>query len=447
MLSSAFAQDQSVSGLGGPELQGVELPAPLGPSDFRPVDRKQAAIGHLLFYDKILSGNKNIACATCHHPAFGSSDGNALGIGEGGVGLGPSRTGGTGHDRIERRVPRNAPGLWNLGASEVDVVMHDGRISVDDIYGNGFNTPAEEWLPQGLNSVLAAQALFPMQSEREMAGGTEENEVAGAVFDRVDKGWPILAKRVRSVPQYGAMFVAAFDHIDTPEEVTIVEIANALAAFMSLEFRSYDSPFDHYLAGQAGALSQKAERGMMLFYGDAGCSGCHAGPRLTDLGFRALSLPAFGPGRTRKFDLIARDVGRMGETDDLADAYRFKTPSLRNIALTAPYGHNGAYPTLEGMIRHHLNPLAARATWQRDMAVLPDVPWLAPVDFMIQADRFEMARQRAKLDIDLPPRSDREVAELVAFLQSLTGTRSIEAPPFGIPGQVPSGLPVDRLDD
>ncbi|TNJ44479.1 methylamine utilization protein MauG [Phaeobacter sp. B1627] len=418
--------------------------SPLRAQDFRPVSKAQADLGQLLFYDKILSGNRNIACATCHHPAFGSSDALSLGIGEGGEGLGPQRTGGQGRGRIERRVPRNAPGLWNLGANHFRVLMHDGRISRDNLYGNGFNTPAEEWLPPGLDSVLAAQALFPLSSEREMAGGTEENEVAGAVFDRIDKGWPILAKRVRTIPAYGAGFVSAFDHIDTPEEVTIVEIANALAAFISLEFRSTDSPFDAYLAGDATALSPAAQKGRDLFFGDAGCSACHSGPFFTDQGFRALGLPAFGPGRTRRFDLIARDTGRMGESDDLADAYRFRTPSLRNVALTAPYGHNGAYPTLEAMIRHHLDPETARSNWRRSDLTLPEVPWLTAVDFMVQADRFEMARQAARRDIDLQPRTEPEIDALVAFLRSLTGSLSVSDPPYGVPEQVPSGLPVDR---
>ena len=119
----------------------------------------------------------------------------SLGIGEGGVGLGTKRHAGTGHSRIERRVPRNAPALWNLGARDVHTLMHDGRISATNTYGNLFNTPAEEWLPDGINSVLAAQAFFPLTSETEMAGGTGENEVSGAVTDRIDKGWPIVAKR------------------------------------------------------------------------------------------------------------------------------------------------------------------------------------------------------------------------------------------------------------
>lgn len=420
----------------------ADLPRALNDADFRPVSAAQAELGRLLFYDKILSGNKNIACGTCHHPRFGTSDGLSLGIGEGGHGLGPDRAPGTGPAAIERRVPRNAPGLWNLGARERQVLMHDGRISVSPLYGNGFDTPAEEWLPRGLGSVVAAQALFPMISETEMAGRPEENEIAGRINDRIDYGWPLIAARVRAIPAYGAGFVAAFDHIDAPADVTIVDIANALAAFMEQDFRSDDTRFDAYLRGEDDALTPAQTRGMALFYGDAGCSGCHAGPLLSDHDFRALGLPAFGPGRTRKFDPFARDPGRMGASDRLADAYRFRTPSLRNVALTAPYGHNGTYPTLAAMIRHHLNPVAARAAWTPDMAKLPVVPWLGAADFVIQSDRLEMARQAQARDIHLAPRSDRDIADLVAFLEALTGA-SAAAQLSRVPQTVPSGLPVD----
>ncbi|MBT8455798.1 MAG: methylamine utilization protein MauG [Alphaproteobacteria bacterium] len=418
------------------------LPKPLTDADFRPVDSDQARIGQLLFYDKILSGNRNISCGTCHHHDHAGGDGLSLGIGEGGIGVGPKRTAGTGDARIRKRIPRNAPAPWNLGHRDVTVMFHDGRLSVSDIYGNGFNSPAEEWLPEGLNDILSAQALFPLTAQFEMAGNPRENEVAGAVHDRIDAAWPIIAKRVRVIPEYGAMFVDAFDHIDAPEEVTIVEIANALGAFMAHEWRNHDSPFDAYLSGDASALSEEAKAGKDLFFGAAGCASCHFGPLLSDQKFHALALPAFGPGRTRKFDPYARDVGRMGESDRLEDAYRFRTPALRNVALTAPYGHNGAYPTLEAMVRHHLDPMTARAEWTPADARLPEVPWLSEIDFVIRADSREMARQAAKLDIAPVPVSDREISSLVAFLEALTGETALKRP-LGRPDAVPSGLPVD----
>lgn len=420
------------------------MPAPLSQDDFIAFDRKQAALGQLLFYDKILSGNRNIACATCHHPKLGTGDRLSLGIGEGGEGLGTERTALVDENRIKKRIPRNAPGLWNLGAKELHTLFHDGRLSIDDTYENSFNSPAEEWLPEGLDTLLAAQAIFPLVAQFEMAGNPKENEIAGAVHDRIDASWPILAKRVRVIPEYGRLFVEAFDHIDTPEQVTITEIANALAAFQAIEWQSFDSPFDQYLAGNEAALSDSQKRGLDLFYGKANCASCHAGPLLSDQKFHAIGLPPFGPGRTRRFDPMVRDVGRMGESDRLEDAYRFRTPMLRNVELTGPYGHNGAYPTLEGIVRHHLNPDGMLAEWSPETARLPSAPWLEAIDFVVWNDKREMARQALFRDISPLTLSDDDVSDLVAFLTSLTGTQSVTSPPFGIPEKVPSGLPLDE---
>ncbi|NNE87766.1 MAG: methylamine utilization protein MauG [Silicimonas sp.] len=420
----------------------ADLPRPLTDADFLPVDPAKAKIGQLLFYDKILSGNRNISCGTCHHHDLAGGDGLSLGIGEGGTGLGKNRIAQSDHDRIRKRIPRNASSLWNLGARDISVLFHDGRLSASNLYDSGFNSPAEEWLPKGLNSILAAQALFPLTARFEMAGDPEENEVSGAVNDRIDNAWPIITKRVRTLPEYGALFVAAFEGIKRPEDVTIVDIGNALAAFIASEWRNHDSPFDRYLAGDRSALDAKARRGMGLFYGAANCAACHSGPLMSDQSFHALALPAFGPGKTRRFDPHPRDVGRMGKSDLLEDAYRFRTPMLRNVALTAPYGHNGAYPTLEGIVRHHLNPLKALETWRTDMAHLPKAAWLEQVDFIVQQDTREMARQRRAIDVTPIELPDEDIAALVAFLESLTGD-SAQRRPLGRPRTVPSGLPVD----
>ena len=419
------------------------MPAPLTASDYHEFSEARAKIGQLLFYDKILSGNRNISCGTCHHPRFGGGDGLSLGIGEGGIGVGPDRLAGIGADKIKKRIPRNASALWNLGAKDFTVLFHDGRLSLSDDYNNNFNSPAEEWLPVGLESVLGTQALFPLTAQFEMAGNPKENEVAGAVHDRIDYVWPILAKRVRILPEYGEMFVQIFDDVDSADQVTIAHIGEALAAFIALEFESRDAPFDAYLAGDSQALDADQKKGMDLFYGKANCASCHSGSLFTDQKFHALAIPPFGPGRTRRFDPYVRDVGRMGETDRLEDAYRFRTPSLRNVALTAPYGHNGAFADLEGIIRHHLNPVESLNSWQPEMANLPAVPWLAAIDFLVWDDRIEMKRYRQKIDIEPVALSDTEIANLIDFLQALTG-RSAETLRFGIPDAVPSGLPVDK---
>jgi cytochrome c peroxidase len=161
---------------------------------------------------------------------------------------------------------------------------------------------------------------------------------------------------------------------------------------------------------------------------------------MTDQGFHALALPHFGPGRTRRFDPYVRDVGRMGETDRLEDAYRFRTPMLRNVALTGPWGHNGAYDTLEGIVRHHLDPAAGFEAWRPEMVRLPADERFAAVDFISFEDARERARLAGRIDITPVKLDDTEVAQLVAFLKSLSGDAEGR---LGRPETVPSGLPVD----
>lgn len=406
---------------------------------FHPFDADRAAVGQLLFYDPILSGNRNISCATCHHHDTFSADGVSLGIGEGGRGIGPERR--VAEGGIVKRVPRNAPGLWNVGATEFTTFFHDGRVSASEAYGTGYDSPAEEWLPTGLPNLLAVQALFPLTAQFEMAGNVGENEVIGAVSDRIDLGWPILAKRVRTIPAYGDALTEAFD-LARAEDIRIDHIGVALADFMNSEWRSLDAPWDLWRAGQ-GDLTPAQHRGRDLFFGKGNCASCHSGPLFTDHDFHALALPPFGPGRTRRWDPMPRDVGRMAETDNLDDAYRFRTPSLRNVTLTGPYGHNGAYPTLAGIIRHHADPLGGLGDWRPEMANLPDAPWLGAIDFVIRSDAREMARVSGKIDIQAQDISEAEILDLVAFLGALEGGAS-KYGRLGIPETVPSGLEVER---
>jgi cytochrome c peroxidase len=143
------------------------------------------------------------------------------------------------------------------------------------------------------------------------------------------------------------------------------------------------------------------------------------------------------------FDPVARDVGRMGETDHLEDAYRFRTPSLRNVAITGPYGHNGAYRDLEGIIRHHLDPLAALDNWRPNNIVLPKTDErMQQLDYVSFANQLEIARLRRHVDIQSMVLGNEEIVSLVAFLQALTGGESVDGR-LGKPNAVPSGLPVD----
>ena len=424
------------------------MPKPLTSNDFHKVDMEKVKIGRLLFHDKILSANRNIACATCHSHDLGGSDGLSLGIGEGGHGIGLERTAGSGDDKIKKRIPRNALALWNLGFKDITTLLHDGRVTKSDIFGNGFNTPAQELLPKGLDNIVAVQALFPMTRQFEMAGNPGENEIIGLVSKvgkdsmRIDRVWPVITHRIRGIPEYVEMFKNAFDDVDNALDINITHIVNSIAAFEIHEWTSFDSPFDEYLNGNKSALNSNQIAGMNLFYGKANCSSCHSGSLLSDQKFHSIGIPQFGPGRTRPFDPYARDVGRMVETDDLDDMYKFKTPALRNVSLTAPYGHNGAYPTLKGIIKHHLNPVAMNKNWKPKYANLPKAPWLEQIDFVTFSDKREQDRIISSIDIKPIDLSEKEIDQLVSFLKSLTG-KSGNQRPLGKPEKVPSGLTID----
>jgi cytochrome c peroxidase len=161
----------------------ADLPLPLTDDDFRLVERDEAALGQLLFYDPILSGNKEVACATCHHPAFGTGDGLSLSLGDGGSGLGLNRIVDAAN-LPEQRVPRNAQPLFNLGAKQIQVLFHDGRVEVDTTRNSGLRTPLEDEMVSGFASIISAQTMFPVLSGDEMAGHYSEmkyHKLSGAV--------------------------------------------------------------------------------------------------------------------------------------------------------------------------------------------------------------------------------------------------------------------------
>lgn len=448
------------------------LPEPLTDADFLwdgAPDKDLVSLGRDLFFDPILSGNQNISCGTCHDPARGTGDGVALSIGEGGVGFGPERRVGksvTGH------VPRNAQPLYNIGARAYGKFFHDGRLEFDKWSGSPsrLRTPAGEDLPEGIENALAAQAMFPVLSSIEMAGQPGENSVANAVSaNNKPLAWAILAQRLSETPGYARRFVQVFGDITSPADIRFTHAGEALAAFQSLAFRSDNSPFDLRLAGIP--LPTKAEQGLQLFYGKASCNTCHSGALLTDHDFHAIGVPQIGPGKDHGFDNSYRlhtgfqhrveDLGRFAVTGDPDDKYSFRTPSLRNVALTGPWGHDGAFADLEDMVRHHLNAPKSLAGY-----VVPDLLPLAtvvettnsrsgPVEKTLEGTeraRFDMRYNwahaseplRASIanSIELDPVSltKAEIDQLMAFLDALTDPSSVDQSGL-IPRTVPSGLP------
>ena len=275
------------------------LPAPLTDADFMPVDMAEARLGQLLFYDPILSGNKTVACGTCHHPDLGTSDGVSLSFGDGGIGMGPGRRADA--DNLpEKRIPRNSPALFNLGAYEFTVLYHDGRLEADASKPSGIRTPLGEEMMAGFTSILSAQTMFPVLSRDEMAGSFGENDVAQLVRQGIITGpggaWDVLSRRVADVPAYVADCQAVYPHITGPDDIAFTDISNAIAAFVAVEWRSDTALFDAVLAGD-DTLTGPAAAGLDLFYGDAGCAACPAGPFLPDHDFHVMAAPQLGPGK------------------------------------------------------------------------------------------------------------------------------------------------------
>ena len=442
LIAVALLPAAALAGPGNGKNGG--LPQPADPAAFHPATPEQVELGRALFFDKLISGNRNISCATCHHPLAGTGDVLSLSVGEGGQGLGTARSTGQGGTAIHERVPRNAPAIFNLGATSFTNMFHDGRIAVDPSQPSGFLNPAGNQLPEGLESALAAQAMFPVTSGTEMAGQPGENVIAdvAAAGNLAGPGgvWDLLAARLQGVPEYVSLFQAAFpEQVAVPGDITFVHAANAIAAYENASYRAIDSRFDKKLRGEKKIFSKREHKGLKLFYGKAGCADCHSGTYLTDLDFHAIAMPQIGPGKGDgpRFD---DDWGRGRETGLVEDRYKFRTPTLRNVALTGPWGHDGAYDSLEAVVRHHLDPVNGLITYDRSQALLPPGLQLAN-DFLATDDpliTLAIANANELAPVNL---KDQEVDDLIAFLHTLTDTSSLDLR-SQVPFTVPSGLPI-----
>lgn len=410
---------------------------PLTDADFPATSPAKIELGRLLFFDKVLSGNRNISCATCHHPLAATGDGLSLSAGEGGLGLGMARAAGD----IPERVPRNAPPVFNLGAKQITTMFHDGRVMRNSDNPDEIHTPAGTFTE--LDNPLAAQAMFPPTSGTEMAGQPGKNAVADAAAIPGNEAmvWSLLTDRVMAYETYRELFAEAYPD----EEITFFHIANAIGAFEAAAYRADNSPFDRYLRGEKSALSRNAKRGWKLFRGKANCIRCHSGALLTDQDFHAIGIPQIGPGKgdgPNGFD----DFGRERVTGDPAERYRFRTPTLRNVALTGPWGHDGAYDTLEGIVRHHLNAEQSFLAYDPAQAALPSRADLDALDaeayqLLNKDDADRITTFTDAIETDPVQLSDREVQLLLDFLHALTDPNSLDMR-WTVPQSVPSGLPL-----
>jgi cytochrome c peroxidase len=407
----------------------------VAPLDLAPAPESAlVTLGRALMFDRILSGNRDVSCATCHHPARNTGDGLPFSIGTGGTGAGAARQLGTGR----AFVARNSPDLFNRGDPRFTSMFWDGR--VEDSAGS-VRTPAGALLPPGVAGALAAQAMFPVQDRTEMRGEVGDLDVFGAPNELALLAdgdapaiWAALMDRLLGIPEYVALFAAAFPGMPI-DSLGFQHAANAIAAFERATWSSNQSPFDLYLEGDDNAMPVAARRGGLLFYGRANCAGCHSGNLLTDQSFANIGVPQVGPGKGAE---PPRDLGRAEVTSAPADRYAFRTPSLRNTAISGPWMHDGAYATLEAAVRHYQDVPASLAAYDSSQL---------PVAFrgMVVIDPAMTAEMIANLDARLMVQlglSDAEVADLLAFLNALTDPSVIQRL-SDVPTSVPSGLSID----
>jgi len=403
-------------------------------------DPDLVTLGQALFFDRILSGNRDVSCYTCHDVDFGAGDGLSLSVGTGGFGKGADRL----LDR-GRLTARNAPSILRVAGQptmfwDSRVARRgDGTLATPSAVLNG-PAPTASAIAATLTSALTAQAVFPLLSHDEMRGQPGENEVADAPSDV--EAWARLMRRLvgtdndaePGVAAYRDLFALAFPAVVRWSDFHVGHVARAIAAFEIAAFDTRGSPFDAWLAGTRTALTDTEKRGAILFFGRAGCAACHGGPALTDGRHHAIGVPQVGPGHDFPFE----DTGRASVTGDPTDRYRFRTPGLRNVALTGPWMHDGAYTTLGAAIRHYRNPRQALLGYDATQ-LAPLLRTLVDTDPVRQDARARALDARVRDGVEL---NDVEVGQLEAFLGALTDTAALDLS-AAEPETVPSGLPID----
>ena len=370
-------------------------------------------LGRLLFWDPILSGERDTSCATCHHPDFAYADGRALSLGTGSVGLGPTRV-----DRSGGRIPvvkRNSPTILNTAYNGLERGRRrrQGGTATPPV-ANPLAVDAARapmFWDRRVRS-LETQALEPIKALEEMRGTAYPENVA------VDS---VLA-RLRGLPEYVTLFREVFG---TGTPIGATQLAAAISAF-ERSLVAMDSPFDRFRAGDSTALTPQQIRGMDEF-DDAGCENCHDGLMFSDFDLEAEGVP--------EHPLLA-------QPDSGAGRFRFRTPSLRNVALTAPYMHNGTLATLADVLRHYdkgrsENPNVVAG---RDRGRNGDDGNDGDGAGRQNAGIASLSGQFRRVD-DM---SDQEMADIIAFLGALTDESFDRMIPARVPSGLPSGGAIDR---
>lgn len=387
-------------------------------------------LGKRLFFSKSLSGNRDTACVTCHHPMLGGGDSLSLPIGVDSVNqdvLGDLRRHqpkAEGYDGGPA-VPRNAPTTFNIAAWQKELFF-DGRVEVIE---GGIRTPdvdiytADPWAGQNL---VHAQARFPVTSKEEMKGFSHNDKNNQQIREFLVQRLGGYGSGVGVLPRPDYWLEKFRNVFDRPKGSAESLITEQNVSFLLAEYQRsqlfMDSPWSRYVRGDKYAISDYEKAGAALFFQDqdkagAGCASCHSGDFFTDEKFHNIGMPQIGRG---KGDIdgngeAIHDFGRFRETNNESDKYAFRTPTLLNVEQTGPWGHAGSYTSLESVVRHHLKPQNALDQYNSNQLSQPGIQNLSKLKSNTQdaLDHWNFALTPQNL-------SNEEVNQLVAFLKTLT---------------------------
>ncbi len=402
--------------LTGDPVKGRELPD---------IDSPLAQLGMKLFFSKTLSGNLDVACASCHHPLLGGGDNLSLSIG-----VDAANPDVLGHKRLLQGnrspgVPRNAPTTFNSGLWQ-QFMFHDGRV---EQLKDGIHTPdvpSPEADPNAGRNLVQAQARFPVTSNHEMRGTNfDAGGTAQSCRDRLAERLGGYGKGVKPlVAEETDYWLEAFRNAyGKPDEmadtlITEQNISQALAEYERSQV-FVNNPWNQYLQGDLNAISPAAKQGAMLFFNDYheggyACASCHRGDFFTDEQFRYVLIPPIGPGKNNQGGAGSQqDYGRWLVSGRNDDKFRFRTPSLLNVEVTGPWGHNGAYTSLSAIVRHMLNPFQSALAYNPEQLKQPGIQ-----TGQLQQNLREMLG--GNTDMAGQEYQEDDVGKLVAFLQTLT---------------------------
>ncbi len=434
----------------------------------------KAQLGMKLFFTMGLGGDRDTACASCHHPALAGGDDLSLPIGVGAVApetVGPGRIHSDLADGWDGgpTVPRNAPTTFNSGLWD-SVMYLDGRVESQakiigangdpGSTGLGIVTPDSDTDANGVvladpnagDNLPSAQSRFQVTVAEVMRGFDDVNGFAALGTN--DEIRTAIETRLAGDPDWIAEFTAVY--ADTT--ISYARIAEAIGEYERSQV-FVNTPWKAFLDGDDNAISEAARRGALLFMlptrvEGANCLSCHRGDFFTDEQFHVLGMPQIGRGKgdgTTGTD----DFGRFRVTGNDADMYAFRTPSLLNVTETGPWGHAGAYTTLEAVVRHHLDPQAAFDNYdinQLEASIVSS----GQTDDMQENTQNALNKLAANRLAGIPSiqnvsLTDEQIGYLVEFLKTLTDPcvtdRTCLAPWIPATGPGPDGLQLNAVDE